>query len=110
MALAAWGLDQTDIDAAELVIAELVANAVRHAAGPALRIIVERPGTDRVYVAVVDRAPRRLPARRAPGLEETAGRGLLLVDAYALRWGWDILGDITRPWGKRVWALLETHP
>ncbi|MFD8396485.1 ATP-binding protein [Streptomyces sp. NPDC059680] len=109
VALAAWGLDHADIDAAELVVAELVANAVRHATGSALRIVVERPNADRVYVAVVDRAPRRLPVQRTPGLDETVGRGLLLVDAYALRWGWDILGG-TSPWGKRVWAMLETRP
>ncbi|GHE14146.1 ATP-binding protein [Streptomyces alanosinicus] len=109
VALAAWGLGRTDVDAAELVVAELVANAVRHAVGRAVRIIVDRPDTDRVYVAVVDRAPRRLPALRAPGLDETSGRGLFLIDAHALRWGYDILGG-TRPWGKRVWALLETRP
>ncbi|MER6570282.1 ATP-binding protein [Streptomyces sp. NPDC001093] len=109
VALSAWGVDRRDVDTAELVVAELVANAVRHAAGSALRIRVDRPDAGRVYVAVVDRAPRRLPALRIPGPDETAGRGLLLVDACALRWGCDVLGGIS-PWGKRVWALLETRP
>ncbi|MGW1807185.1 ATP-binding protein [Streptomyces sp. NPDC002078] len=109
VALAAWGLRHVDVDAAELVVAELVANAVRHAAGHALRILVDRPDPGHVYIAVVDRAPRRLPALRTAGPHETGGRGLLLVDAHALRWGWDILGGLS-PWGKRVWALLETRP
>ncbi|MER5549115.1 ATP-binding protein [Streptomyces sp. NPDC002589] len=108
VALAAWGRRRVDLDAAEVVVAELVANAVRHTAGPALRVIIDRPDAGRVYVAVVARVPRRLPAPRTPAPDETDGRGLLLVNAYALRCGYDILGG-TRPWGKRVWVLLETR-
>ncbi|MGW3200143.1 ATP-binding protein [Streptomyces sp. NPDC001118] len=107
-ALATWGLAPRDVDTAELVVAELVANAVRHASGSALRIIVDRPDARHVYVAVVDRAPGRLPELRVPGPDETDGRGLLLVDAVSDRWGWDYMGTgAGGPWGKRVWAKLQ---
>lgn len=106
VALAAWGLD-TEAATAELVLSELVANAIRHAWGPSVRIAVDRPVTDRVRLAVVDRAPRRLPVLRAPGPDDTSGRGLLLIDECADRWGYDLLGSGITPWGKRVWADLK---
>ncbi|AEW95649.1 MULTISPECIES: ATP-binding protein [Streptomycetaceae] len=106
VALAAWGLE-AEAETAELVLSELVANAVRHAWGASVRIAVDRPADDRVRLAVVDRAPRRLPELRTPGPEEVCGRGLLLVKECADQWGYDLLGSITKPWGKCVWAELK---
>ncbi|WP_424862767.1 ATP-binding protein [Streptomyces sp. MMS24-I29] len=109
VSLSAWGLDHAT-DPAELVISELVANAVRHARGPMVRVIVERPADDQVYLGVVDRAPNALPQQQTPHAEAAQGRGLLMVDAFTTRWGYDRLGPVTRFWGKRVWALLPAKP
>ncbi|MCG0068448.1 ATP-binding protein [Streptomyces tricolor] len=106
VALAAWGLE-AEAETAALVLSELVANAVRHAWGPSVRVLVERPAPDRIRLAVVDRAPRRLPELRTPGPDDTSGRGLLLVEEFADRWGYDLLGSGTSPWGKRTWAELK---
>ncbi|MFI5557367.1 hypothetical protein [Streptomyces sp. NPDC051738] len=56
MALAVWGLAD-DTDTVELVMSELTANAVHHAHGPKIRLVVNRPAAARVYLAVTDRTP-----------------------------------------------------
>ncbi|MFJ1551221.1 ATP-binding protein [Streptomyces sp. NPDC088246] len=112
VALCAWGLDDA-AETAALLLSELVTNAVRHTHGPAVRIIVDRPADDRVYVAVIDRAPQRLPEMRTPAPDDVNGCGLVLVlvlvlvDELADRWGYDLMGSGTRPWGKRVWAEMQ---
>lgn len=107
-ACSTWGLTEETTQAAALVMAELVSNAVRHAWGASIRLIVDRPTDDRVYVAVVDRAPHRTPEMRTPGDGAEHGRGLLLVDTLSDRWGYDVLGPAGHPWGKRCWAELKS--
>ncbi|MFD8378557.1 ATP-binding protein [Streptomyces sp. NPDC059679] len=107
-ACATWGLTEEATQATALVMAELISNAVRHARGPRVRVIVDRPTDDRVYVAVVDRAPHRTPEMRTPDDGAEYGRGLLLVDTLSDRWGYDVLGPAGRPWGKRCWAELKS--
>lgn len=107
-ALDGWGLDVDAVDSAALLLSELVSNAVRHAHGGAVRVLVLRPGPDRVRVAVVDRAAAKLPQLRTPTFDAVDGRGLLLVSELADRWGYDLLwAGGSRPWGKRVWAELK---
>jgi len=108
VAVATWGLD-TAADPAELALTELASNAVRHGLGRSIRVVIHRPAAACLYLAVVDRAPWRPPVVQpaAPdGEVGIGGRGLVLVDAYAERWGYDVLG-YPRPWGKRVWAELS---
>lgn len=100
-ALATWRLEQL-ADAVALVTSELVTNAVQNARSDALRVVVTRPGAAFVRVAVLDKS-RTLPARCEAGEDDEGGRGLALVELLAARWGTDPL-----PWGKRVWAELET--
>ncbi|MEU5066673.1 ATP-binding protein [Streptomyces virginiae] len=98
-ALHVWGVYDEAYEDVALVVTELVANAVRHAAtAPTIRVRVQhvRPGA--VYVAVIDRSTA-LPVRVAAGNEGERGRGLALVHAVASAWGCDPM-----PWGKRVWA------
>ncbi|MFC5957194.1 ATP-binding protein [Streptomyces pratens] len=100
VALAVWGLDDLADDGA-LIVSELVSNAVRHARRESIRLTVDRPGAARVRIGVVDfsRVP---PAVKEPDDEGEGGRGLVLVNELAVRWGTELL-----PWGKRVWAELR---
>ncbi|MEU0840238.1 ATP-binding protein [Streptomyces sp. NPDC005962] len=95
-----WGL--SDLTAsAELIVSELVANAVVHSVSHCLRVTVSRPGSRWVRIAVIDKS-RTLPVRRAADADDESGRGLGIVEAVSDRWGTDRL-----PWGKRVWAELR---
>ncbi|WP_425580866.1 ATP-binding protein [Streptomyces thermospinosisporus] len=100
-----------DSDAARavaLVTAELAANAVRHGGLPGRDfrlVLLLLPHTLRIEVT--DTRPERLPVRpAAQPVDETSGRGLLLVQACAERWGWTIRDAFT----KTVWAEVQIHP
>jgi serine phosphatase RsbU (regulator of sigma subunit)/anti-sigma regulatory factor (Ser/Thr protein kinase) len=95
--LALWELEELAFSM-ELIISELVTNAIRHARGPiGLRLI--RTG-NRVICAVLD-ASSTAPHLRRAGLAEEGGRGLFLVAQFALRWGARYTRD-----GKIIWAEL----
>ncbi|WP_063739503.1 ATP-binding protein [Streptomyces anulatus] len=88
-------------DDAELVVSELLTNAVLHARRDSVRVTAMRLGEGRVRVAVVDLS-RDLPAACAAGDDQESGRGLDIVATLSGgRWGVQPL-----PWGKRVWADL----
>lgn len=89
-----------DPDVVLLLASELVTNAVRHAATP-FEIAVDVRGDGEVVVAVEDGDVEHQPKIRHPGPEETNGRGLLLVDQLASRWGSDRTGR-----GKSVWFRI----
>jgi anti-sigma regulatory factor (Ser/Thr protein kinase) len=89
-----------------LLLTELVTNAVRHAGlDPGdrieLRIVVD---DDVVSVRVTDhgRGTRALPS--VPEDERESGRGLLLVTAIAERWGVEVSA------GTSVWFELDCEP
>ncbi|MFD9331124.1 ATP-binding protein [Streptomyces sp. NPDC060065] len=103
--LGIWHLDDL-ADPATLIISELIANAVRHTPCHSVRLIIGRPSATRLRVGVVDRAPSRLPVLGPLGEDDEAGRGLLLIDGVADRWGYDLHGPDGRPWCKEVWAEL----
>ncbi len=107
-ALDIWHLENL-ADPAALIISELIANAVRHTPCHSIRLVVRRLSTIRVRFGVVDRAPSRLPVLGPHGVDEESGRGLLLINAVADRWGYDLRGSGRRPWGKEVWAELHTE-
>jgi anti-sigma regulatory factor (Ser/Thr protein kinase) len=99
-ALAVWHLDELT-DTALLLVTELVANAVQHTRSRVIRVVIARPSEHLVRIGVVDKA-RTLPELAQPGEDLlTGGRGLLLVDALAVRWGTEL-----HRWGKQVWAEL----
>ena len=95
--LAGWARDDL-ADAAAVIIAELAANAVRHAEST-FNVSVSRRG-ETVRISVQDWGPS-VPWRRDPPLTALSGRGLRLVDHLAERWGTDLPGS-----GKVVWAEL----
>ncbi|MEU2776670.1 ATP-binding SpoIIE family protein phosphatase [Streptomyces sp. NPDC007162] len=95
-ALAAWDLEELS-DTAELLVSEIVTNAVRHATRPiGLRLL----RTDVLRCEVGDDVPQ-LPRLRRATPDEEHGRGLYLVNRLARRWGTTRLGT-----GKNVWFEL----
>jgi hypothetical protein len=76
---------------------------VRHGQSP-LGLSIELL-EDAVRVAVHDVAAGAPVAPRAPGLEESAGRGLAIVDACSRDWGVD-----SDERGKWVWAIVAVQP
>lgn len=86
-------------DTAELLVSELVTNAVLHARSK----IVVRVDVDghRLRVEVRDDTANT-PQVRPYGAHATTGRGLLLVETLATRWGFKPQGA-----GKAVWFELE---
>jgi DNA-binding NarL/FixJ family response regulator len=83
----------------ELLISEVVTNAVQHAA--AAPRIEAQLGPDSVRVAVYDDDPA-LPVHRQPDAERPGGRGLHLLDRIATRWGAE-----PSEGGKVVWFELD---
>ncbi|MFF9122729.1 ATP-binding protein [Streptomyces sp. NPDC014889] len=90
-----------------LVVGELVANAVRHGRAPghdfALRLALDA-ATGVMRVEVADASAKRPPVT-APSShpDGESGRGLLLVDVLAARWGC----TPREPLGKTVWAEVR---
>jgi len=99
-----WQLPEL-ADTAELVTAELAANAVCHACHGAFRVTLCLLSADQVRVAVIDRS-RTLPRQLDPDDEEDHGRGLAIVDALSQKWGAEPMWWGTAK-GKWVWADLE---
>jgi hypothetical protein len=117
--LMCWDLGHLSHDA-ELIIAELVVNAVRHglrtapqaviagapgapgiAGASALRLcLLRRVGE--VMLAVTDPS-NEAPTPRAPGWTGESGRGLQIVGALSYVWGWSPIEGR----GKAVWAVLR---
>jgi anti-sigma regulatory factor (Ser/Thr protein kinase) len=89
------------MDTAELLVSELVTNAVVHATGPGVCLTVTEADTV-MHVAVRD-GSSIVPGRadQPPDGSQTGGWGLFLVEALSDRWGWEALRD-----GKRVWFEL----
>ncbi|WP_254076298.1 SpoIIE family protein phosphatase [Streptomyces sp. P3] len=77
-----WGLDSL-VESTELLVSEVVANAVRFASRPiTLRLL----RTDVLRCEVGDDSPQ-VPRMRHARLSDEGGRGLFLVDQLAQRWG-----------------------
>ncbi|GAA2479585.1 SpoIIE family protein phosphatase [Streptomyces longisporus] len=92
--LTEWGLEELAFTT-ELVVSELVTNAIRHAEGPIrLRLIRER-----ALICEVSDGGATAPHLRHPRTTDEGGRGLLLVSQFTQRWGTRFV-----PEGKVIWA------
>ncbi len=92
--LSEWGLDELTFTT-ELVVSELVTNAIRHASGPIrLRLIMSRT----LVCEVWDASPTA-PHLRHPRTTDEGGRGLFLISRCTQRWGTRYTQD-----GKIIWT------
>ncbi|MES9508765.1 SpoIIE family protein phosphatase [Streptomyces sp. NPDC000609] len=99
-ALTDWDMAEL-ADDAELVTGELLVNVLLHTEGGAVLTLEVLPEpVRRVRLSVQDRSSA-WPRRRSPGETATSGRGLLLLDAVAVRWGIEPRGE-----GKAVWCEI----
>lgn len=95
--LEAWGLDSV-VEMAELLTSELVTNAVRYGSGPlGLRLVC-----DETLLCEITDTAEPPPRLTAAGPDDVTGRGLLLVNQIATRWGTRRIAG-----GKTVWFELE---
>jgi anti-sigma regulatory factor (Ser/Thr protein kinase) len=105
--LEVWGLPQLT-ENAELIVSELVTNAIAHTHPPYGHLIatrMERLGRG-VLIEVHD-ANEAKPERQEASEDSESGRGLALVDALTGgHWG---VSDREGP-GKRVWAICVQDP
>jgi anti-sigma regulatory factor (Ser/Thr protein kinase) len=96
-ALETWELQELSFTA-ELLVSELVTNALRYAQGDIdLRLLL-----DRTLVIEVRDASDALPRARQAGDDEENGRGLQVVHRLAMRWGARFAGR-----GKVVWCEMD---
>ncbi|MFD5769005.1 SpoIIE family protein phosphatase [Streptomyces sp. NPDC127049] len=98
-ALARWDLEELT-DSVELLISEVVTNAVRYAERPVTLRLLK---TDVLRCEVGDDSPQ-LPRQRRARETDEGGRGLFLVNRLARRWGATRLSG-----GKVVWFELATR-
>jgi anti-sigma regulatory factor (Ser/Thr protein kinase) len=87
------------VDDVLLLVSELVTNAVVHAASPA--VVCLDADLERIKVTVHDRDAERRPSLVEAGPLSASGRGVLLVDRLASRWGVE-----PHRQGKVVWFEL----
>jgi len=114
LVLDGWGLSHL-VETAELLVSELITNAVKHAggimeppddfckpAGDIPPVILSVSRFDALLVQVWDASSEPVVRREAAD-DDVDGRGLDLVDALSKEWGWDVL----ETGGKIVWFAID---
>ncbi|MDN3021755.1 ATP-binding protein [Streptomyces sp. S.PB5] len=108
------------VDTVELLVSELATNAVRHAPGRYRLTLTLDPEAGLLRCAVADEGPDLPPDRpdrpsgtdadtdtdRHTDTDAEGGRGLLLVDALADRWGCERVAGAA---AKEVWFELKVE-
>ncbi|MFJ8795889.1 SpoIIE family protein phosphatase [Streptomyces sp. NPDC102462] len=95
-----WGLEPLAFTT-ELIVSELVTNAIRHARGPiALRLIRAQ-----ILICEISDGSLSAPHLRRARTTEEGGRGVFLIAQLATRWGTRYTTD-----GKTIWAEQPLIP
>lgn len=104
-----WGLSEV-AETAELLLSELVTNAVQAARATVSDLPVNvrlSANRDRLLIEVWDSNVQpplsRVLEREFPEVDSESGRGLFLVDTLSERWGWY---PTRNPGGKVTWCEL----
>jgi anti-sigma regulatory factor (Ser/Thr protein kinase) len=97
-----WGVTADAVERSQLLVSELVSNAVLHALGPLQLTISLRDGHLRIEVV---NQGTGTPRKRNATAADLSGRGLQLVDKLATGWGSAVDGGRTR-----VWFELQAKP
>ncbi|MFJ9039696.1 SpoIIE family protein phosphatase [Streptomyces sp. NPDC102406] len=95
--------DADQVDSAVLLVSEMATNVLVHTDGDALlvaEVARSAEGARRLRVEVSDGSDD-LPHKRRPGELASSGRGLVLMELLAQRWGVDPQGE-----GKCIWFEL----
>ncbi|MFF0724949.1 SpoIIE family protein phosphatase [Streptomyces sp. NPDC004134] len=88
------------VDSAELVLSELIANVLLHTDSDAdISADVDGPRGNRTLRVTVSDADTGLPHLRHPGEMSSSGRGLFLLQELSGEWGTEPRGD-----GKEIWC------
>ena len=95
--------EDSDLDAVELIVGELVSNVIRYAPGP-LGIHVSWEGEGAVLI-IADRGPGIPAVRIVPDPVATSGRGLYIIQALAK----DMAIDAVTGHGTRIVVHLPVH-
>jgi anti-sigma regulatory factor (Ser/Thr protein kinase) len=102
--LRSWDLPYGVTEVAEHLVAELATNAATHGRLPGRDFRLALQATAEVLrIEVTDTRGDELPRPQRPSVDSTSGRGLILVEALADRWGVS-LGPVPR---KTAWAELD---
>lgn len=102
--LSLWGIDEL-IDPAELLISELVTNAVTHGRGNSVHLLFScTPGPPASVRIEVDDGAASSPCPKSAGPYDEGGRGLRIVEMITEEYGgrWGTGGD------GRIWCTLAT--
>ncbi|MBB6436940.1 ATP-binding protein [Streptomyces candidus] len=101
--LTMWGLPKL-IEVAQACVTELAANVVAHVGtGTPATLAVAMRGTN-LRIEMRDPDGRALPTLLAAMGDAESGRGIMLIDALAKRWGVE-----PREGAKSVWCELDTE-
>ena len=87
------------VSTAQLLVSEVVANAIEHGGGARVAVLERRARS--LHVEVLDRVPT-MPMVQLASSRRPRGRGMFLVATLAARWDAWSVGD-----GKAVWFEMR---
>ncbi|MCU1398827.1 MAG: ATP-binding protein [Acidimicrobiales bacterium] len=95
--LSGWGIASAGLEHAQLLVSELISNAVLHGSGP-LRLLLAEVDDGRSVRIEVCNGGTGQPRMRHAEPDELSGRGLQLVDQLSRGWGSSNVDGETSVW------------
>ncbi len=101
--LAGWGVPHAIVERSQLLVSELVSNAVLHGGGPIKMVVRDNDSAVGVIRVEVSNNGDGRPVMRRADRDELSGRGLQLIEDLATKWG-------TRSGSGRTHVWFEVEP